>query len=170
MIKERTKQVTLTFLREQLLYDIKTIAYVEADVMRTEDEHQRHQVFDIGEDGNIDRVTRLLDLAIAHCVEVCYPYTKNPVEQETAMDDVLTETDAYVVRMWVPDDFSQTTVTLIERLIHELCVYRVLAGWFLIAYPDKAALWQQKADQTEEDIKDKLNARIGRVRRPLNPF
>lgn len=86
----RTKTVKMTFKREELLYDIRNNAYVEGDVMQAKTEHDRHQVQDIGEDGNIDRVTRLLDLAHAECEEALFPYTKEDVEQETEMDDTPT--------------------------------------------------------------------------------
>ena len=65
--QERKKSVRLTFKREELLYDIRNNAYVEGDVMQVNDAHDRHQVQDIGEEGNIDRVTRVLDLAHAEC-------------------------------------------------------------------------------------------------------
>ena len=86
----RTKTVKMTFKREELLYDIRNNAYVEGDVMQTKTEHDRHQVQDIGEDGNIDRVTRVLDLAHAECEEALFPYTKENVEQESEMDDTPT--------------------------------------------------------------------------------
>ena len=86
----RTKTVKMTFKREELLYDIRNNAYVEGDVMQAKTEHDRHQVQDIGEDGNIDRVTRVLDLAHAECAEALFPYTKENVEQETEMDDTPT--------------------------------------------------------------------------------
>ena len=170
MIPERTKTVKLTFFREALIYDAHNIAWVEGDVMKTDNLHDKHQVQDIAEDGNIDRVTRVLDLAIAECVEACYPYSKVPVEQTTEMDDTFRETDAYVVNLLVPDDFSQTTVTLIERYIHELLVCRVLADWFSITYPDKAALWDAKAEAAKQAMQSSLNARIGRVRKTQTPF
>ena len=86
----RTKTVKMTFKREELLYDIRNNAYVEGDVMQAQTEHDRHQVQDIGEDGNIDRVTRVLDLAHAECEEALFPYTKENVEQERKMDDTPT--------------------------------------------------------------------------------
>lgn len=170
MIKPRTKTVTLTFKREELLYDCKNLGYIEGDVMRTQDEHDRHQVMDIGEDGNVDRVTRILDLAIAQCVEMCYPYSKLPVEDVTEMDDTLTETNAYVVQLLVPDDFSQTTVTLLERLIHELLVCRVMADWMSITKPESKANWEGKIEGLEAEILGNLNSRCGRVRRTQTPF
>lgn len=162
--------MTLTFKREEILYDCKNYAYVEGDTMKTQDEHDRHQVMDICEDGNIDRVTRVLDLAFAACVELCYPYSKVEVEDVTALDDTLQERDALVLSMLVPDDFSQTTVELLRRLIHELLVYKVMADWTSHTKPESEAKWAKKAKDVEEQITSSLNYRVGRVRRTLSPF
>lgn len=173
MIKKRTKTVTLTFLREQLLYDIKNLAYVEGDVLSDEAQHSKHQVQDIGEEGNVDRVTRMLDLALAHCVEALYPFSKVDVESGVVLDDTLTETPTYTVELLVPDDFSDTTAKYLEQLIHNLLVYLVLADWMSIANvanPKSAANWAAKAQDLEDEIKSKLNARTGRVRKFQSPF
>ena len=170
MLKERTKSVRLEILRTQLLYDIRQMAYVEGDVMPADAQHTRHQVQDIGEEGNIDLVTRMMDVAVAECVEMLYPYSKKEVDSSTYMDDILQETGRYIVEMLVPDDFSRTTVTLIERYIHEYICYRVLAHWFTISAPDLAAKWLAKQEAAEVAIKDALNARIGRVRKTQTPF
>lgn len=187
----RTKTVKLTFKREELLYDIRNNAYVEGDVMQAKTEHDRHQVQDIGEDGNIDRVTRLLDLAHAECEEALFPYTKENVEQETEMDDTPTfvepveETPAeeftneipdakptgdYVIRLLVPDEYSKTTVRLIVRYIHEYMVCRVLADWLSITNPPAAANWKAKQDEALEGMKEAVNFRTGRVRRTQTPL
>lgn len=170
MIKPRTKTVTLTFRREEILYDCRNYAYVEGDTMMTDDEHARHQVMDIGEDGNIDRVTRVLDLAFAHCVELCYPYSKVEVEAATALDDTLQERSELVLGMLVPDDFSQTTAELLRRLIHELLVYRVMEDWMSLTKPESTGKWAAKAEKAEREISSSLTFRVGRVRRPLRPF
>ena len=73
---QQTKTVTLTFKRSELLYDVENYSFVEGDIMETENEHARHQVFDIGQSGNVNRVTRVLNLTHAECVEMLYPYTR----------------------------------------------------------------------------------------------
>ena len=162
--------MTLTFKREEILYDCKNYAYVEGDTMKTQDEHERHQVMDICEDGNIDRVTRVLDLAFADCVELCYPYSKVEVTDETSLDDTLEESAAMVLRLLVPDDFSQTTVELLRRLVHELLVYKVMADWMSHTKPESEGKWAAKAEDVEEKIRSSLNYRVGMVRRTLSPF
>ena len=165
--------MTLLFYREQLLYDIKNLAWVEGDVLAEDAQHSKHQVQDIGEEGNIDRVTRMLDLAVAHCVEALYPYSKTDVESGLVLNDNLTETATYAVTLLVPDDFSDTTAKYLEQLIHNLLVYYVLADWMSIANvanPNSAANWAAKAEDAESEIKRRLGARTGRVRKFQSPF
>lgn len=163
------KTITLKFAREQLLYDIGNVAYVEGDVMEVQDEHQRHQVIDITEDGNIDRVTRKLDLAFAEAVEMLYPYAKLPAE-DIVYENTLRESTSYEVAITVPIDFSQTTTRLIGQQMHEYMVCRVLADWLSITDKPAAQNWADKAAEAAETIRGNLNARCGRIVRTLRPF
>lgn len=174
-----TKTVVLTFLRNELLNDLDQYGFVEGDVMRVGDpkneaeehlRHGKHQVQDITQDGNIDLVTRWLNLKLAWCREALFPYTKSPVMDNVTLDDVLREPNTYTIAMTVPDDFSETTVTYLEELIHNLLVWWVLYYWFSITKPEGAEKWLTSAKGAEEDIKGALARRCGRTRRPLRPF
>lgn len=169
-MRKRTKTVTLTFKREALLYDIENCAYIEGDVMPEVTAHNRHQTIDIAQDGNVDRVTRILDQAFAECVEFMYPYTKEACEKVELRDNVLSEAAEYIVNLYVDDDFSQTTVNLISKLIHEYMICRVLSEWLSITYPASQAKWEVKAEGIKDQIRTRLNARCGRVRRTQTPF
>lgn len=169
--KEYTKTVEMTFHREALLYDIKNYAYIEGHVMGEENQHAQHTLVDIGEEGNVDRVTRVLDLAFAECIEFCYPYSKVPVNERNQICDVLDDgSEGYVMDLKVPDDFSQTTVLLLERMIHEYMVCKVLWDWLSITNPEAATGWAVRVEAARESVKDTLNARIGRVRKTQTPF
>lgn len=165
-----TKTVTLSFKRDELLHDIAQVAFVEGDVMRVQEEHDRHQVMDVVQDGNVERVTRMLDVAFALVVEMCYPYSKVPIADKSSLDDEYKERQAYVMPLWLPDDFSQTTVVVLLRLIHEFMVAKVLYDWLSITKPDAAAAWKMKMDDAERDVRTNLHSRIGAVRRPMRPF
>lgn len=167
---QRNKTVTLTFSRENLLYDIKNYAWVEGDIMNVDNENTRHQVIDIAEEGNVDRVTRMLDLAHAECVEFMYPYTKESCADEQTTNNNLTETPQYVIEMLVHEDFSQTTIDLLAKLIHEYMICRVLGDWFRITYPTNQSGWELKAEDIKQQIRTRLHARCGRVRRTQTPF
>lgn len=169
--QQQTKPVTLTFKRSELLYDAANYSFVEGDIMKADDEHARHQVFDITQEGNIDRVTRVLNLAHAECVEMLYPYTKEEVpDEQAALDDVLTTPEAYVIVLNLPIGFSMTTVQLLKHLIHEYLVCRVLADWMSITNPSSQTNWEEKFSELKTKIQTSLVSRTGKIRRKCKPF
>lgn len=164
------KLVFLVFHREALLYDITNYAFVQGDVMKTKDEHERHQVMDIGEEGNVDRVTRVLNLAYQECVDMLYAYTKADVAPISSLDNTFGEPQMYKMRLLVPVNFAKGTVALLKNLIHEYLVCRVLEDWISITYPEALAVWREKMESIKEKITECMNARSGRVRRSLTPW
>ena len=165
------KPVTLTFKRSELLYDAANYSFVEGDIMKADDEHARHQVFDIAEKGNIDRVTRVLNLAHSECVEMLFPYTKEEIaEGQEALNDVLTAPEEYHIVLNLPVGFSLTTVKLLQNLIHEYLVCRVLADWMSITNPSSQANWEAKFRELKTKIQTSLVSRAGKIRRKCKPF
>lgn len=170
MMNAKKKLVFLIFHRKELLYDIENNAYIQGDIMDKGDEHRRHQVIDIGQDGNVDRVTRILNLAYQECVDMLYPYTKAEVAEESSLDNTFGAPDMYKMRLLVPEDFSKGTVALLKGLIHEYMVCRVIADWVSITYNDSYPTWASKLEETREKIGACMNTRGRRVRRTQTPF
>ena len=171
--EDYSKQAILVFSRSQLLYDIKNIAYVEADVMPAEEEHQRHQIFDIAEDGNVDRVTRVMDLAVAKCKEILFPLTKSVVDEMESRDDNLKETQVYYIYLSLPQSFSKTTLDYLSKLIHELIVYTVLVDWLSITDITNERAYQKWANKLSDVITEigrAKSTKIRRARRMQTPF
>ncbi len=164
-------EITLAFNRKELIYDVENYSFVEGDLMKTDEEHARHQVLDIGQKGNIDRVLRVLNLAHAECVEMLFPYTKTRVsEQQKTLNNELCEPEAYEIILTLPDGFSMTTVELLKHLIHEYLVSRVVADWLSITKPDSQANWESKFRELKNQIQTSLVSRTGKVRRKCKPF
>ena len=164
------KTIKLTFKRNELLYDIKNVAFVEGDVIPGGTENNRHQTIDIAEEGNIDRVTRILDLVFAEIVESLYILTKCDAEDGTIKDDTFTETDVYTTNLNVPDDFSDISAEYLEKLIHELLVARVLGEWLAITYPTASEKWQIKASDIKDKILSTSRRTSQRARLKLHPW
>lgn len=161
--------VRLKFLRNQLLYDIKNYAYVEADVMGEEKQHAQHVLAEIGEEGNVDRVSRILAVVHTAVIEMLFPYTKaEPIEEE--IDNCLHAPEEYVVELNVPNTMSRTTIHHLSKLIHEYMVYCVLADWLSITNPQAAANWTAKAEAIKEQIKEVKNLRRKAFTRATNPW
>lgn len=165
-----TQSVALNFGREELLYDIKNYAFVTADIMPTEDEHQKHQVFDVGEEGNADLATRLLNLAHVECVESLYPYTKTPCIQDETLDDKLVAPSQYEITLSVPSQFSRTTVLLLRELIHDYFVCRVLMEWLGTTYPSAQPFWKERLEQITARLRRALLGRRKPLRRGQSMF
>lgn len=166
-----TKTVTLAFHRRHLLYDVANYAFVEGEIVGEDAEHVHHQVTDITEEGNVDRVTRVLNLAHAEVVELLYPYTKEEISDEgETLDDAFTEPEAYEVMLRLPGDFSKTTVELLRQLIHEYLVCRVLHDWLTITYPESSVVWEAKLEAMRDKIRTALMSRMKTLRRRLSPF
>lgn len=171
--EDYSKQAVLAFNRSQLLYDIKNIAYVEADVMPAKEEHERHQVFDIAEDGNVDRVTRVMDLAVGKCKEILFPLTKTVVDEVESRDDNLKETQVYYIYLSLPQSFSKTTLDYLSKLIHEFIVYTVLVDWLSITDITNESAYQKWANKLSDVITEigrAKSTKIRRARRTQTPF
>jgi len=165
-----TNKVTLVFHRAQLLYDIKNYAFIEGHVWGEENQHAQHTLVEIGEEGNVDRVNRILGVVHAAAIEMLYPYTKQePIENEVICDCMWIPTE-YPIVMNVPTSMSRTTLHLLNRLIHEFMVARVIYDWLSITHPDAARNWLDKALEAEEEINSVKNSRTGVLTRPSHPF
>lgn len=164
-------EATLVFKRSQLLYDIKNLGYVEGDLMADNQQDAKHQTQDIGEWGNVDRVTRVMNLAMSEAVEALYPYTKHDIpDGAEPLADTFEEPEEYTIQLTLPGDFSATTFRLLRDLIHEWLVCRVMGDWLSITKPDAAANWLAKAEDILAKVKKAIASRKGKVRRPMKPF
>lgn len=173
VVSDYNKRATLSFLRPELLYDIRNLAFVESDVMPADDEHDRHQVADICEDGNVDRVTRVMDLAVAKCREMLYPYSKREVDDGEERNNTLREQVEYSIELLLPASFSKSTLDYLHKMLHEYIVYCVLFDWMSIANlrnSQSALNWHAKKLDLEDRIGRTLTARIRKVRRRLSPW
>ncbi|MBD5309045.1 MAG: hypothetical protein HDS10_01230 [Bacteroides sp.] len=155
--------VAILLERTDLIYDIRNYCWIEGHIMPEGEQEGRHMVQDVGEEGNADRVTRMLDLVHADVVERLYPFTEkklyNPV-----VDGRLNEKPVYGVVMNVPESFSQTTLNLLGKLIHELMVSLAVADWLSITNPAKEETWKGKAEGLINRINQVKNSRKDRVR------
>lgn len=165
-----TKSVTLVFHREQLLYDIKNYAYIEGHVWGEENQHAQHTLVEIGEDGNVDRVNRILGTVHAAVVEMLGPYTKQEPEDGEEICDRMWAPEDYRIEMRIPATMSRTTLHLLSKLIHEYMVARVIYDWLSITHPEAARNWIDKAMEAEEEIETIKNSRTGKLLRPSHPF
>ena len=155
--------VAVVLEQEELMYDIRNYCYVEGDLLPEDSQHSRHLVQDVGEEGNVERVIRMLDLAHADIIERLYPFTERDI-YNPVVDDRVRGKPVYGVVMNVPKSFSQTTLNLLGKLIHELMVCLTVADWMSITNPPKEETWKLKAENVIRRINEVKNSRRDRLR------
>ena len=162
--------IRFTLKRKAILYDIENYAFVEADTMQMENDHQRRHIFDIAQEGNIDRVNRIMELAYCECLNMLFPYTNTPIPDNSTieLDNKMEASEEYHICMSVPATFSSTTATLLGKLLHEYFVCRVLADWFSLTYPDAQVNWEIKLENLKSKIRECINFRCKKVRRKIS--
>lgn len=158
------------FDREQLLYDIRNYAYIEGHVWGEENQHAQHVLVEVGEEGNVDRVNRILGVVHAAAIEMLYPFTKQEAIEDEVINDRMWVPKEYRIEMTVPATMSRTTSHLLSRLIHEFMVARVIYDWLSITHPEASRNWLEKALEAEEEINSIKHTRTGVLRRPSHPF
>lgn len=164
------KSAALIFKREELVYDIKNLAFIIGDTLDATQQHTRHLIQDICEAGNVDRATRVLSLAHRECVEMLYPYTHGEIPADIrASDDRLTAADTFVIFLSLPQTFSLSSLEILEPAVHEYMICRVLADWLAIVYPDAVEQWAARCASAKETIEEAGRRRYGRARLRLSP-
>lgn len=170
-IKRVRQQVTVTLRRENLIYDIRNCAYIESHTLAEDAGHVRHLVADIGEEGNIDRVDRVMALAFSLLVQRLGEWTR------TDLDTGLKEIDddrwipcEYRVKVCLPRKNNATTVALLGHLMHQYVVTKVLYDWLLTAVPKSAEAWAARLAEIEDELERVTNSTDLCFRRHTSPW
>ncbi len=173
-------KVMVEMMKNELVFDIKNTAFIYADsnVRLDTDLHSLHNVFDIAEDGNRDKLARILDSAVEDCREVLFRFTKKDIEccgfdsneWEECIGSPTNEEDAYYLCMLMPSDFSSTSIHTLAVYIHDYIVNQALYEWMMLVYPDGAENFKVLAEEKKQKIKDASNHSVGKVRIRLHPF
>ncbi len=169
--KDGKLKVTLEFYIKELLYDIANMAWVEGDLMDGVDyNHIKHLVQDVVEDGNRDRVMRIVDLAHAEANEMLYPWSREEItDTPLKLNDEPKAEDVLAINLNVPINMSQGTINLILKLVHEWIVCSVLQDWLSITYPESSAVWAAKIEELKEAIRNAKNRSNWITRRKMFP-
>lgn len=160
-----------TIKRKALLYDVENYAYILGNVIPEENQPSKHQLIDVAQDGNIDVVTRLLDLAYSECLNMLFPHVKDPIQHDEDFgNDMLKEEMAFDFTLQMPAEYSTTSVFYLKKLIHEYMVTKVMVMWLSLNNSNLKVEWEIKLEEITTKIRSTLTLRCNNVRRKLHPF
>lgn len=156
-------KVMIELRKDELVYDIRNTAYVFADSTKGDnaEPHDLHNIYDVCEDGNMDKVARLMDSAVEDCKELLFSLTRAKVtgsgfvsdEWEEVTGSPCNDEDCYYLALHVPWSFSATSARTIMVYAHEYIVNRVLYKWMMLACSDGAQTFGMLAENARESLK-----------------
>ncbi|MCH5234908.1 MAG: hypothetical protein J1E16_06410 [Muribaculaceae bacterium] len=165
----------MTLNKNALIYDIENMAFTIADTGE-ESRHTLHRVRDICQDGNIDRVARVLGLAYANLLSLMLPILEPPRFNIDKDQSCVPHNYNFKFR----GDHSLRFLLTKERKLkiketaHEYMVALVLADWLEITLPEAADVWKFRASEALESLKELLVNLLSSLnsgfKRSLSPF
>lgn len=176
MSKTQQPPITAQFKikRKALLYDIENYSFLLGNVMPEDAQPAKHQLMDVAQKGNIDVVSRMLDLAYSECQNILFPHVKDPITTDKDFgDDFLTnevEAKEYIFALQLPAEVSSTTIIYLKKLIHEYMVCKVMVAWLTVNNVPARVDWEVRLEDVTSKIRSNLTFRCKRVRRALHPF
>ena len=159
----------MEILSKEVLADIRSAAWLESELHPELDHHRRHEMADICEDGNIERVWRVLALAE---VEVRLALCRILHEREAAKEDNGLECPEIWQFRFFPE-LAPSLFSFIREKIHEYMVARVMADRAGVIIRESAEIWEERGKDALLALNQAAaGARLsaGNVRRPLLPM
>lgn len=161
--------------KKELVYDIKNTAFIFAHSLPGDISDQvKHNVYEIGEDGNRDKLARMLDEAVEDCREMLFTLTRRhaaghePMYESDAWEECVgapgNDMDSYYINMVFPFLASRTALHTLGVYVHNYIVNTVLYNWMLLAYPSGTESFSVKTAELQEKIRKAVIRPSGRVR------
>lgn len=152
---------------DEVIADIRSAAWLEQELHPELDRHRRHQMADICEPDNVERVWRVLGIAIAEIRLVLLKILQ-------PRDDLLPANELerpsewrFAFRFRIAPDVME----FLKEKIHEYLVAMVMADRAAVIIPQCADIWHDRTTETLSALRTSTSCSGRRpVRRPLLPM
>ena len=138
-----------------LYADIANRLTLTADSMEAQTEGaDLHTAKDAMDDGNKDTIDNLVARHVFDCINLLYPYSKTPIKRCRHNRESENEAEAYVIHLTFEHPRSETSIQLLQRLIHDYIVYKCYAEWLAMTVPQAGTytLWEEMAESVRGQI------------------
>lgn len=159
----------MTILSTEILADIRSAAWLEGELHPELDRHRRHEMADICEPDNVERVWRVLALCEA---QVRLALSRIVCAQaQTQEANVLLRPTKWDFQFRYA--VSASVLGYLREKIHEYMLSGVMADRCSTIIPDAAATWASRRDAALgalQNLAATTRLPTGPARRPLFPF
>lgn len=152
--------------RQDLFTEIGSVCYLIASDPSL-DAALRTRIADVLDPGSIEVVSRAIDRAFTHIIH--YMTTHLSVEREENVTDLLNET-LYRFSFDPCGAWSPLTTERLERDIFSYLLHTALYAWFMLVYPQRAALHKEERAAAKRSITELISGSGRRARIVPHPF
>ncbi len=159
----------LSILSPEILVDVRSAAWLEAEIHPELDRHRRHEMADICETDNIERVWRVLALCEAQ-IRIALSRILS-LDSWTPNTNLLLRPNKWEFRFRFA--VAASVRGFLREKIHEYMVAAVMADRTQTIIPEAASVWQTRMECALGSLQNvAVTTRLptGPVRRPLFPF
>ncbi len=162
---------TVLLSRNEIIDDLANVNYIQSNANMEDDSRKQSLVQEIGEDGNRDRVVRIMDLAFGEVKSGLYKHLADAHDEDVLRTDDFKIVADYVMRLKVNLKSRDDMLEYIKNLTHEFIVARVLEDWLeLHGRADEAGVWTKKAETALAKISDAVKSNVNIVQVKPLPF
>jgi len=162
------KPAAITIISREVLDDIKSAAWLESELHPECDLHRRHEMADVCEPGNVEKVWRILGVCDS---EVRMALRKILLSQEK--DRYLNELENPETRMFMIEaPPASDKVAFLKEKIHEYFVASVMADRTAVIMPDAKRVWEERKKEASAALSTiaATSTNPAQVSRPLWPM
>lgn len=159
----------MTIKTSEILDDVRSAAWLESELHPELDRHRRHEMADICEKGNIERVWRVSAISVAEVRMALSRVLRQ--ESRVVHDNSLERPDRWDFRFICM--LPPSILAYIKEKTHEYVVARVMADRAAVIIPAASSVWEERAKTallSLADVSSTIRLTYGPVRRPLWPL
>lgn len=155
----RTTRVTIRLKTENLLYDIAQAGFLSAEAVASrlqDNQHVKHRMKDIVEDGNVDIIIRELDNAYTHSMLQLSQFAPpSPREEEIIMtDDYNDYRESYDYTILINYEHARFLAERLTSLLHDYLVSSAICRYISVVADTShsSELYKQREEDTIGEI------------------
>ena len=164
VVKSGKKEVTVRLIMDELLYDIMNETYLRGRTLLDDKNYKKVASMYASLDAdNRDKVMRSVKRA---CSEVRGEASEYLDQVCVAADNGLGDDGDFVLRLVMPGNYDEASVSALVEAVHDYVVCRVVGDWYLVTNKEDAEGYALLARGATESVR----VLLGRRRRPSRPL
>lgn len=157
----KKSKITIKLKRDNLLYDISQQGFLSSESIAlkfNDNQHVKHRLKDVVEDGNIDIILRELDNAYTHSLMCLSQFIAdcccNSSEEITMTDDYDDYRDSYDYTLYITHARALALARRLTSLLHDYLVSSAICRYISIIeeVSQSAEIYKQREEEALQDI------------------